>query len=535
MCQVIQQSDGSFQNLHSMKTHLQQISIYLMEHLVSRVWLSSLKGWSELETVSAEVLTSFYLLMEEGETELETSGGMMQLLDEHLPSHIDEFGWDVPLIACLADALSLTAQLGPIISALVGESVLFKKKKFARSSEQALRMLEDAFRRVLEVFQLRDFKASQSFVALALARELIVHCVILVEAAMEDEDSEQRFDNILDYFVQLLQVSLVPQEADLDSQTELGHFKDQNLKVDSFPTAFTPLYVVAATRRSRNPLPTNIAIGDLFRAVAMKAAGSDLHRLLGSCKAEAVAFSNILGLSMLVPVQTDPATVHLFKCLKEIGCEDEALSKHAAERFSKLCGEKRNNFRDLLQCLRAVGELVCMQRSAEDEQTMQRAYKTAHDLPNSLGPAGTLLCLAADDNSDSDGDVDLLSMAGKRAWQTSIMAMDGERAWQTSIMAHLLCFLGAAHKSINRENLPPAIRPFAVFHDLDQSSLNSTFWPGVPDDWWQALRYSGLHNHLLPINENIVWAQCELWIPLLLRQLWGTCILCSLCKSGGRR
>ena len=493
MCQVIQQSGGSFQNLHSMKTHLQQISIYLMEHLVSRVWLSSLKGWSELETVSAEVLASFFLLMEEGETELETSGGMMQLLDEHLPSHIDEFGWDVPLIACLADALSLTAQLGPIISALVRQSVLFKKEKFARSSEQALRMLEDAFRRVLEVLQLRDFKASQSFVALALARELIVHCVTLVEAAMEDEDSEQRFDNILDHFVQLLQVSFVPQEADLDSQTELGHFKDQNLKVDSFPTAFTPLYVVAATRRSRNPLPTNIAIGQLG-AVAMKAPGSDLHRLLGSCKAEAVAFSNILGLSMLVPVQTDPATVPLFKCLKEVGSEDEALSKHAAERFSRLCGEKRNNFRDLLQCLRAVGEFVCMQCSAEDEQTMQRACKTAHDLPNSLGPAATLLCLAADDNID---------------WNVDLLSMDGERAWQTSIMAHLLCFLGAAHKSINKENLPPAIRPFAVFHDLDKSSLNSTFWPGVPDDWWQALRYSGLHTHLLPISGNIVWAQCQ--------------------------
>lgn len=434
--------------------------------------------------------------MEEGETELETSGGMMQLLDEHLPSHTDEFGWDVPLIACLADALSLTAQLGPIISALVRHSVRFKKKEFARSSEQALRMLEDAVRRVLEVFQ-RDFKASQSFVALALARELIVHCVILVEAAMRDEVSEQRFDNILGYFVQLLQVSFVPQEADLDSQTELGHFKDQNLKVDSFPTAFTPLYVVAATRRSRNPLPTNIAIGQLFGAVAMKAAGSDLHHLLDSCKAEAVAFSNILGLSMLVPVQTDHSTVHLIKCLGEIGCEDEALSKHAAERFSKLCSEKHNNFYDLLQCLRSVGEFVCMQCPPEDEQTMQKACKTAHDLDlhNSLGPAATLLCnLEADDNM---------------GWDVDLLSMDGERAWQTSIMAHLLCFLGASHKSINKENLPPAVRPFTVFHDLDQSTLNSTFWPGVPDDWWQALRYSGLHTHLFPISGNIVWAQCH--------------------------
>lgn len=167
--------------------------------------------------MSAEVLASFFWLMEKGKTELETSGGMMQLLDEHLPSHINEFGWDVPLIACLADALSLTAQLGPIISALVRQSVLFKKKNFARSSEQALRMLEDAFRRALKVFQLRDFKASQSFVALALARELIVHCVTLVEAVMGNEDLEQRFDNILDHFVQLLQVSFVPHEADLDS------------------------------------------------------------------------------------------------------------------------------------------------------------------------------------------------------------------------------------------------------------------------------------------------------------------------------
>ena len=70
MCQVIQQSDGSFQNLRSVKTHLQQISLYLMEHLVSRVWLSSLKEWSEVETVSAEVLASFSCSWRKGKQSL---------------------------------------------------------------------------------------------------------------------------------------------------------------------------------------------------------------------------------------------------------------------------------------------------------------------------------------------------------------------------------------------------------------------------------------------------------------------------------
>ena len=46
------------------------------------------------------------------------------------------------------------------------------------------------------------------------------------------------------------------------------------------------------------------------------------------------------------------------------------------------------------------------------------------------------------------------------------------------------------------------------FHQTNNSE-NPEAFTGLPDDWWQALRYSGLHKHRLPITGNIVWAQCH--------------------------
>ena len=288
--------EGDFQSLHYIKTYLQQVSLYLMEHLYPKVVLSSFKDWEEAERTSDRVRGCFFALMEDQENELEaslleTTAGLMNLLDAILPSRTDRLGWDVPLVACLADALSLTAQLGLIISALVRQSVKFEK--FPRSSGKALQILEEAYRRSLEVLQERDSKASQAFVALVLARELVVHSVTLVEMATEDDEAEERFATIMGHIVEVLQFPLVERPHDV-ANVELCTLQGRTLHIERFPTAFASLYVVAASRRC-------IAVAQLFAAVAMKDPGSDLHILLQHCKAEAVAFSNILGLSMLLP------------------------------------------------------------------------------------------------------------------------------------------------------------------------------------------------------------------------------------------
>lgn len=497
LSQIVEPSGGNFQSLHHIKTYLQLISLYLMEHLFPKVLLASFRDWKDAQRTSEEVLDAFFSLMkdQEGEFEanlLETSAGIMNLLDAILPSKAQHRGWDVPLIACLSDALSATAQLGQIISALVRQSVKFEK--FPRSSGKALQMLEDAYRRSLEVLRERDSKASQFFVALVLARELVVHSVTLVERAIGDEGAEERFAVIMGHIVDLLQLLLVPNPQDAGAKVELCALGGRTLHVERFPPSFTSLYVVAASRRCKAPLPINIAVAQLFGAVAMKAPGSDLHHLLQHCRAEAVAFSNILGLSMILPDQNTTENEKIITCLHDMGSADESSAAEARESFAQLWQAKHDNFEALLRLMRSVGELACMQCSAQDDGTVERACRIAQNLPDSLGPAARLLALSGDENVH---------------WNIDFLSMDGEKAWLTSIMTHLLCFLGATHRSINREDIPPAVRPFAAFNDLNQVVLNSTFWPGLPDDWWQGLRYSGLHKHKHPINGNIVWAQCR--------------------------
>ena len=497
LSQVVGIAEGNFQALHHIKTYLQQISLYLMEHLFPKVFLSSFRDWKEADRTCEGVLNRFFSLMEDDEVEheaglLATSGGLMNLLDDFLPSRTDRLGWDVPLVACLADALSLTAQLSAIISALVRQAVKFEK--FPRSSGKALQMLLEAHKRSLQILRQRDSKSSQVFVALVLARELVVHGVALVEKATGDERAEDRFADIIDCVVDLLQLPFLQPPQDEGGHVEICTLEGRTLHVEWRPTAFASLHVVAASRRRKAPLPVNIALVQLYAAVALKSPGSDLHHMLQHCKAEAIAFSNALGLSMLLPDQSGNEIERIITCLHEIGCGDESLSAQAKEGFEALCNAKRDDFRSLLQCMRAVGELACMQCSALDEDTVERACRIAENLPESLGPAAKLLAMAGDDSV---------------RWNIDFLSMDGEKAWLTSIMTHVLCFLGATHKGNNRGDLPPAIRPFAAFHDLDQSVLNSTFWPGLPDDWWHALRYSGLHKHMHPVNGNIVWAQCE--------------------------
>ena len=474
------------------------MSLYLMEHLVSRVRVTTFANWGEAEDTAQEVLQSFYLLMEDQEAQLSTSATVMELLEEQLPSTTDALGWDVPLLACLAYALSLTSQLGLIISKLVRQSLL---DKFGNSSRAALSMLQDAFGHVLGILRHKDSQKSQVFVALVLARELAMHSVDLVEKAMEEEVFEQRLDKILGQIVELLELKFALTTGDGEG-TLLCNFQGRDLQVDQLPTAFASLYVVAATRRrEKQALPTNTAVKHLREAVAMKADGgpSDLHQMLETCRAESETFSNALGLSMLLPNNTVPEIQQVVHLLHEAGSEDEAVSAQAAQQLQTVCQQSSNNFPALLQILRVVGEVVYMQSSAEDQATLDFTNRlqdrVASDIPDVLGPAGCLFYLAANDETE---------------WDIDFLSLEGDGAWKASILAHLICFLGAAHKTVNaRQDLPAAIKPFTAFNDLDENTLNATFWPGVPDSWWQSLRYSGLHKHLLPIQGNIVWAQCQ--------------------------
>ena len=504
---VIQRANGDFQTLHPVRTYLQQMSLYLMEHLVCRVQVTTFKNWREAEDTSQEVLQCFYSLMEDREAQLITSATVMDLLEEQLPSMTDALGWDVPLVACLSSALALTSQLNLVISKLVAQSVK-DRDTFGNSSRVALRMLGEAFTNVLSILRQRESQKSQVFVALVLARELVLHSVDLVEPAMQDEAFEQRLDSILDQIVELLELKFTTGN-EAEGGTLLCTFQGQDLRVEEFPTAFSSLYVVSATRRRGQALPTNTAVKHLLEVVALKAGGgvSDLHRMLVACRAESETFSNALGLSMLLPsspLTTGPEIQQVVQWLHDVGSEDEATSRQAAQRLQAACQKSSNSFPALLQILRAVGEVVCMQSSAEDQETVDLTNRlqdrVASDLPDVLGPAGSLLYMKANDETEwtMNDNIDFLSF-------------EEEGAWRASILAHLICFLGAAHKSVNaqQQDLPAAIKPFSAFNDLDESALNSTFWPGVPDNWWQALRYSGLHKHLLPIQGNIVWAQCQ--------------------------
>ena len=493
MRQAIHRPGSSFQELHRLKTYLQQVSICVMEHLVPRVRVSSFSSWSEAEQVSTEILGSFHSLMEDQNAELGTSAPLMQLLESLLPSRAEGVGWDIPLVGLLASTLSLTSQLGLVVSQLVSQSL---KQKFGNSSRQALRMLEESFAKALRTLQDKASQKAQVFIALVLTTELVVHSVDLVEAAVEDEMFEQRLDSVLNLFVEALDMQLngsVPEDAGVAFCTNDG----RDLSVDQIPTAFASLYVVAATRRHERPLPTNTAVKHLLEVVALKAGGgeSTLHRFLESCRAEVVTFSNALGLSMLLPDQDTHEIKVTVNCLNDVGLEDQFCSEEAVQRFQVLCSEQSNNFRALLQTMRAVGEVVCMQCSSEDEEALDRAGRVARGLPNILGPAAELLRLKADQEAD---------------WNIDFMNLDAEHAWKASIFAHLVCFHGAAHTSANqRQDVPPAVKPFTAFNHIDEQILNSVFWPGLPDDWWQALRHAGLHKHLLPATGNIVWAQCR--------------------------
>ncbi|CAK9037285.1 OVARIAN TUMOR DOMAIN-containing deubiquitinating enzyme 10 (OTU domain-containing protein 10) (Deubiquitinating enzyme OTU10) [Durusdinium trenchii] len=500
MNQAIQRSDNDFQKLHPLKTYLQQISIYLMEHLMSRVGVSTINSWPEAEEIGERVLSeSFYALMEEQEAGLTTSATVMHLLEDVLPSTAQGCGWDTPLVACLAAALSTTSQLSLVIANLVKHSL---KKKLGNPSKRALQMLEDAFKKTLSILQRRDPQKSQVFVAFVLARELVLHSVDVVETYLEtdNEELQQRLEKVLTCIVEALEMQFAGStRVDADTAMLLCTYEGRDLRVEQLPTAFASLYVVAATRRREAPLPTNTAIKHLLEVVAFIAGGGDsgLHCFLESCRDEMVTLSNALGLSLLLPDQSKVADIKtVVSCLHDLGSEEQSCSQQAAKQFEGLCHEKRDNFQALLQSMRAVGEVACMQCSAEDEETLDLAGRIARELPSVLGPAGVLLRLKADDETP---------------WNIDFLNMDAEKAWQASIFAHLICFLGAAHVSINRrqEDLPPAIKPFVAFNSIDEPTLNSTFWPGVPNDWWQSLRYSGLHKHLLPVTGNIVWGQCQ--------------------------
>ncbi|CAJ1431948.1 unnamed protein product [Effrenium voratum] len=511
---VIARSDDSFSHLSQVKTYLQQISVYLMEHLVSRVWSTVFRDWKAAEEVSQAVLQEFGLLMSGQETGAPSSMSVMGLLNEYLPPPDASIGWDTPFLACLADALSLTAQLGEILSK-VAEQAISKRK----SAKKALEILQKAFNEALKVMEASAPQSrAQIFVALVLARELMVHSVGVVEKALQEENPD-KFGAFLDCFVRMLQVACVRGLPALALQeTQLCTYKGQKLRVNQLPTAFASLYMVAATRRRERPVPTDVALRQLFEVVAEKAgqAGDgpvhQLHQLLHNCQAEAVAASNSLGLSMLLPEA--PEVKDLLHCVDQIGSEEAAASEQSVAHFTQLCADSRNKFRDLLRCMRAVGEMACMQRSAADDETADKALRISARLPDVLGAALQLFQVGETGEAEHDAGEAEHAAEGRDEplfdWNRDLLDMTGDDAWRSSILAHVVCLLGATQKEvIRKQDLPPAVLPFAAFVDLDAQALNTTYWPGVPDNSWHGLRYSGMFKHNLPPNGNIVWAECE--------------------------
>ena len=493
--------DYNFENLQSIKTYLQQIAAYLMGHVIQASWPSSIK-WGRVEGVCQSVLEEFALLMDGSCAVRDSALDVMALLDEHLPPPPGMFsrcddpgqlrmgpGWDTPLVVCLADALSTTSHLSAVISCLVTHAIQNPK---AEARRRASDMLERAYRSVQDALQAPSPSRSRLFITLVFARDLVANSVELVE-----NQDEEGLDSILTRLVQLLQM---PVGRDLPhSRVQLCTFQGTELHAAQLPSPLASLYVMAATFRA-NPIPTGIAVRQLFELAAKRADDQELHRYLTSCQAEALASSNSLGLSVLLPGHRDDFVQRLLVELQNLAQEDSAQA--AAERFSALCAQKRNDFRGLVQCMRAVGEIACMQRSAVDEASADQAYAICNRLPQeALGPAAVLFAAAADDD-DVQETFD---------WNRDLLDMDPEDAapWRSSVIAHILCFLGAAHRSINTGSVPPGLEPFRRFLDLDQQALGTTFWPGLPDSFWQALRYAGLHKHGLQPNANIAWAQCE--------------------------
>eukprot|EP00439_Symbiodinium_sp_Y106_P067966 s2001_g11.t1 len=143
-----------------------------------------------------------------------------------------------------------------------------------------------------------------------------------------------------------------------------------------------------------------------------------------------------------------------------------------------------------------------MQRSAADEASVDQACAICNRLPQeALSPAAVLLAATAEDNAVQEN----------FDWNRDLLDMDpsNQAPWRSSVIAHVLCFLGAAHRSVCNGPIPLALEPFRAFLTLDQQALGTNFWPGLPDSFWQALRYAGLHKHGLPPNANIAWAQCD--------------------------
>ena len=514
MHQYIQRA-SNFQGLYPTERYLQQISIYVMENLMPRIWVSEFKNWSEAETVCAEVLESFYSLMEEPQSELD--GGtaeVMELLKEFLPNPQTGLGWDTPLVSLLVDALSLTSQLGFIVSQLVKQAV---KQKFGNSSRKALKMLEGAFRKALNVLQAPA--VSHSFIALVLARELVTHSVVLVDKALENEETERRFDDILSHIVKILQLpfSLDVEEGPFEVSSEES--PGGPLRVSQLPTPLASLFVVAATRRREQAYATNATVRMLFDVIARKGSGSRLRALLATCRTESETFSNAFGLSMLLPDRDVPDTQEVAQCLQDMGNENQGRSAQAVEHFVGLC-KTRKNFQDLVPCLRALGEVVSLQCTAQDDDKFQEAVQIARKLPDMvLGPAGDLL----------------RQVAEQTEWNIDFLNRNGQAAWHTSIIAHVLSVLGAAHETIchtKQAALPPAVKPFTAFNILDEAALQCTYWPGLPDDCWQSLRHSGLHKHQL-VGCNMVWAECDCGFRYCYSEC-GAPVSSAPCQSLGR-
>ena len=430
LASVVRDAGYSFQELHSVKTYIQQISAYLMGHVLQATWPSSLK-WNRVERVCQLVLDEFICLMTGSETATETAPDVMALLDEHLPltpgtvsqcagcqtvwrdcqdvwchscdlpvapceevPEVDQTvgpGWDTPLVACLADALSSTAQLSSVISCLLSHA---QRNPKAETKRRAAEMLFRALRSVQNALGRAGKLPSQHLAALVFSRDLVVGSVRLLENA-----DDEGLKGILERIVQLLQVPVGGELPPVPVQ--LCSFQGDSFHAVQLPSPLASLHVVAATSQV-NALPTDIAVRQLFEVVAENDDDSALHRLLTSCKAEALASSNSLGLSVLLPgQQRDPEVQTLMVALNDMG--EEATAQDASARFSAICAQRHNNFHALVQCMRAVGEIACMQRSAADEQIADRAFEICGRLSvEALGPAAVLFAAARGEEEEEE-------------------------------------------------------------------------------------------------------------------------------------
>jgi hypothetical protein len=158
--------------------------------------------------------------------------------------------------------------------------------------------------------------------------------------------------------------------------------------------------------------------------------------------------------------------------------------------------------------------VALLQRSAEKESSRHRALKVSQLLmaDEGLGPAAMLLCKLIPHSNQIDNDAD--NNDGAYSFINDFLPCNNgvkhHNVFRTSVMAHLLVVLGALRVlSKQRISAPNVFAPFALFFDLTPSLLQTTYWPGAPDNQWHAWKYSGEHKAKCGGNIGIYRCSCS--------------------------